>query len=169
MSASYDVSNIVIEKYTDYVIFIEQYKVSNTQNMCCVLIWETNSIPVNLSVYYDLFDTDRREMYAAMAQHNLCTDILLYKVNLLWHHLIGIVSVLLKDKWFCVNAKMQRYVSLCQLPSEAHSNRQVHLDNFSWLRRPCWEVAKFWIRFQKFLKLMPSPSFTPICFSTSPK
>lgn len=56
-----------------------------------------------------------------------------------------------------------------QLKPTAHSKRQVHLDNFSWLSRPCWVEAKFWIRLQKCLKLMPSPSFTPICFSTSPK
>lgn len=56
---------------------------------------------------------------------------------------------------------------LCWEPA-LHRRMQLHEVPFGPLRRPCWEVASDWIKFQKCLKEMPSPSPTPIFRMISP-
>lgn len=50
-----------------------------------------------------------------------------------------------------------------------HRRMQLHDEPFWPLRRPCWVEAKDWMRVQKCLKEMPSPSPTPILRRISPK
>lgn len=50
-----------------------------------------------------------------------------------------------------------------------HRRMQLHEEPPNWsLRRPCWLVATCWIKLQKCLKEMPSPSPTPIFDRMSP-
>lgn len=57
--------------------------------------------------------------------------------------------------------------ALCHEP-ELHRRMQLHEEPFWPPRRPCCVAASDWIKFQKCLKEMPSPSPTPIFRMISP-
>ena len=87
-------------------------------------------------------------------QTRLCTyTYVLYSVQ---HLIMRVMCMLL----LCI-VKLQGDVLGCELALQRRMQLQ-ELPGIWLLRMPCCEVATVWIKFQKCLKEMPSPSATPI-------